>query len=193
MTSLRELAKAATRPIASCPGYAADECGNIWSVASNWRGYGARPMRPSRDSDGYFRIRVLIDGRRTNKPVHRLVCEAFHGEPPQGAVVRHLDGTKNNNAPSNLRWGTVAENAQDSVRHGVSKAAENGRASAETLRRRWDHLKVMHVCPSCGETFETRRGILGTALKRGRAHTCSLHCGRTFRHSGKHHAQGAGA
>jgi hypothetical protein len=43
--------------------------------------------------------------------VHRLVCEAFHGEPPfVNAVVIHLDEDSTNNRPENLRWGTQKEN-----------------------------------------------------------------------------------
>lgn len=43
--------------------------------------------------------------------VHRLVCEAFHGERPfPKAVVIHIDENGLNNKPSNLKWGTQKEN-----------------------------------------------------------------------------------
>lgn len=46
-----------------------------------------------------------------NLKVHRLVCEAFHGPPPEGKVyVLHLDEDAHNNKPENLRWGTQKEN-----------------------------------------------------------------------------------
>lgn len=46
-----------------------------------------------------------------NMKVHRLVCEAFHGDPPfANAVVIHLDENALNNKPENLRWGTQKEN-----------------------------------------------------------------------------------
>ena len=46
--------------------------------------------------------------------VHRLICLAFHGDPPfEGALVRHLDGNPQNNTPENLAWGTLLENASD--------------------------------------------------------------------------------
>jgi hypothetical protein len=50
--------------------------------------------------------------------VHVLVCTAWHGTRPEGLVCRHLDGNPTNSVPSNLAWGTVSENAFDSVRHG---------------------------------------------------------------------------
>jgi hypothetical protein len=46
-----------------------------------------------------------------NMKVHRLVCEAFHGDPPDGrGVVIHLDEDATNNRPENLKWGTQKEN-----------------------------------------------------------------------------------
>ena len=44
-------------------------------------------------------------------PVHRIVCWAFHGEPPTDRhVVDHIDTNRANNRPENLRWVTRLEN-----------------------------------------------------------------------------------
>jgi HNH endonuclease len=59
---------------------------------------------------------VLREGRYClfykgkNYKVHRLVCEAFNGPPPENAVCMHLDENALNNKPENLRWGTQKEN-----------------------------------------------------------------------------------
>ena len=43
--------------------------------------------------------------------VHRIVCSAFHGEPPTDShVVDHIDTNRANNRPENLRWVTRLEN-----------------------------------------------------------------------------------
>lgn len=43
--------------------------------------------------------------------VHRIVCSAFHGEPPtESHVVDHIDTNRANNRPENLRWVTRLEN-----------------------------------------------------------------------------------
>ena len=40
-------------------------------------------------------------------PVHRIVCVAFHGEPPTDRhVVYHIDTNRAKNRPENLRWVT---------------------------------------------------------------------------------------
>ncbi len=45
-------------------------------------------------------------------PVHRIVCSAFHGQPPTDQhVVDHIDTNRANNRPENLRWLTRLENA----------------------------------------------------------------------------------
>lgn len=73
----------------------------------------------------YPHVSVIINGERTVKSVHTLVCRAFYGDKPTPKhVVRHLDGSKDNNRPENLAWGTYAENSADAKRHGVQAKGE---------------------------------------------------------------------
>ena len=48
-------------------------------------------------------------GHKTLK-VHRLVCEAFNGQPQKGQVCMHLNENATDNKPENLSWGTQKEN-----------------------------------------------------------------------------------
>ena len=84
--------------------------GTGYKVSSLGRVIGRRGgiLNPSRTPLGY-RV-ISIDGDVVY--VHRLVAEAFLGRFP-GMQVDHIDGDKNNNAVSNLRWVT----AQENVRH----------------------------------------------------------------------------
>lgn len=66
----------------------------------------------------YWRVSLCRDGIKSYQYVHKLVCLAFHGEPPAGEIeVRHLDGNSNNNRAENLAWGTHAENEADKYRY----------------------------------------------------------------------------
>lgn len=63
-----------------------------------------------------------IVGKATGqRSVHRLVVEAFTGEIPEGLVVNHLDGNKQNNHISNLEICTPAENMQHAYATGLAK------------------------------------------------------------------------
>jgi hypothetical protein len=77
--------------------------------------------------------RAVSVRRKLKTYVHVLVCEAFHGPRPDGAQVRHLDGNRFNNTPSNLAWGTPQENSDDKRRHGTCAAGERNPMARLTL------------------------------------------------------------
>lgn len=85
-------------------------------------------MKTFPNSDGYPSL-CLRDHYRKRKhlTVHALVLLAFVG-PPGDLVCRHLDGNKNNNHLSNLRWGTCQENVDDMRAHGtIPRGVRSGR------------------------------------------------------------------
>lgn len=69
---------------------------------------------------GYMML-MLTDGpTRKCRAVHRLVCHAFHGEPPTpDHHAAHNDGDRGNNRATNLRWATPKENTADRYIHGT--------------------------------------------------------------------------
>ncbi len=77
-----------------------------------------RPLYQGKDKDGYLIVMPRIDKKRVVRKVHRLVCEAFHGQPPEGKnCALHNDGVKTNNHPTNLRWGSQKDNKDDCMKH----------------------------------------------------------------------------
>lgn len=108
------------RPVAGLDGqYEVSDLGRVVSLRN-----GGRLVRKLHvDACGYLRITIKVGGRTINRRVHGLVAEAFIGPRPDGLVVRHIDGDSLNNRPANLRYGTVAENAQDMLRHGRQRNA----------------------------------------------------------------------
>ena len=72
---------------------------------------GGRVLAPRRHSHGYHRVCFSVGGVSTDAYIHRLVCEAFHGPPPYpDHHADHIDGTRDNNHASNLRWLSPSEN-----------------------------------------------------------------------------------
>jgi hypothetical protein len=94
-------------------------------------------LDPRIDKDGYLRA-----GRHL---VHRVICETFHGPCPfPEAEVRHLDGNKLNNSPSNLAWGTHAENEADKIQHGTSSQGETN-PSAKLTEQQVREIRERHA------------------------------------------------
>jgi hypothetical protein len=106
------------------PGYRNYEVSDLGRVRS-WHRKNAPQVLAQRTNgcDGYMRVNLYESGANTNARVHRLVLAAFVGPCPAGQEVRHRDGTADNNALSNLHYGTRAENAFDAVRHGTHSMA----------------------------------------------------------------------
>lgn len=61
-------------------------------------------------------------GKRKTVFVHKLVMQAFVGEP-NGLEVCHTDGDEGNNELSNLRYDTKSENQIDMYRYGSKSSA----------------------------------------------------------------------
>lgn len=107
------------------PGYEVTRDGRVFSLSSNWRGYGRREMQHTPNVNGYPSVRIYIDGKRKRIAVHVLVAREYLGpKPSPDHEVRHLDGNKCNPNVGNLAWGTAKENADDRERHGRTSRGE---------------------------------------------------------------------
>lgn len=87
-----------------------DAAGRKWSgkilVQSVTNRHGHRAVNLHRDASGNL------------CRVHRLVLETFVGPCPPGLIALHRNDNPSDNRLPNLRWGTVSDNARDSVRNG---------------------------------------------------------------------------
>ncbi len=111
---------------APVPGYQHYEASDLGRVRSDkmWRGQSAtRVLAEHKTRGGYKQVSLCADGTSTHARVHRLVMAAFVGPCPEGQEVRHRDGTRVNNALSNLHYGTRRQNVLDAVRHGTHPMA----------------------------------------------------------------------
>jgi hypothetical protein len=68
----------------------------------------------------YWAVHLSQQGIVRRRRIHELVLTAFVGQRPKGKRCRHLDGDLNNNALTNLRWGTHQENEADKALHGTT-------------------------------------------------------------------------
>jgi len=97
--------------------YQVSNDGRVRSLIAQ-RGSGVLKAAPT--DAGYRRVNLYYDvGKYKSRLVHTLVAEAFIGPCPAGMEVCHRDGKKDNNAVTNLYYGTRSQNMLDKVRHGA--------------------------------------------------------------------------
>ena len=103
-------------------------------VISYWSGE-PKILAGGTDKDGYRKF-VLIDDLGARRYLRRssLVCTAFYGPRQRGLEVRHIDGTRDNDAAANLGWATHKENIADKEKHGTFQRGESA-----------SHVKITEV------------------------------------------------
>lgn len=90
------------------PNYQVSSWGRVRRVTNE------RVLRPYPNRHGYKRNGLYRNGKRYQPLVHRLVCRAWHGEPPPGKPLAcHRNDVKTINMPRNLYWGSHRQNAAD--------------------------------------------------------------------------------
>jgi DNA polymerase I-like protein with 3'-5' exonuclease and polymerase domains len=91
---------------------------------------------------------------RRDFPVHRLVAEAF--VPNVGALpeVRHRNGIAWDNRPSNLIWGTAADNRCDMRLHGTGRGAHGSQAKVD-----WEAVAHMRACSQSDKELAALYGV----------------------------------
>ena len=118
---------------ACAPGYEASSLGRIRSLGFTVRAKGGatafrkgRVLAQMTKKNGYKVVSLIVDGKKSQALVHRLVCGAFCAG---SGDTRHLDGDRAHNDVANLRWGTAQENSWDKEMHGTMvRGARHGMA-----------------------------------------------------------------
>jgi hypothetical protein len=115
------------RPIAGWDdSYQVSDLGRVRSIP-RLNNYGrrlrGRLLKPGTRADGHLVVILCVNRVKTTRQVHQLVLEAFAGPRPAGLEGLHDNGNPADNARTNLRYGTHAENMRDAVRHGTNRNA----------------------------------------------------------------------
>lgn len=172
------------RPVVGQEGfYEVSDLGRVRSIdrvfvrADGQRqGRRGRLLSPTPTGRGYPSVQLRHGSRR---PVHALVCEAFHGSPPTPRhEVAHFDGDKLNNTPANLRWATQRENHEDSIRHGAVgiTAGEGGERNGHA-RLTWGAVDEIRRLHAAGET----QAALAAAFGVGKSQVHNIVAGKSWR------------
>lgn len=140
--------------------------GRVWSQKTDCF------LLPQKDKNGYLCICLCQESKRHNRKIHQLVLETFVGKRRKTQGTRHLDGNKENNNLSNLRWGTHKKNMLDE-----RKIVKNDKG--RKLRSKLcvtDVLEIRKLYPAIctAKEIATRYGIT-------RAHVYDIKSGKSWR------------
>lgn len=111
------------RPIPGYEGiYEVSDQGNVRSldrVLKDGRHRRGQLRKPYLTNSGYLQVDIYGGERHKKMYVHRLVLQAFVGEPDEGFQACHYNGNQTDNRLENLRWDSPSGNNLDKVRHGT--------------------------------------------------------------------------
>lgn len=89
-----------------------------------------RVLKPQGSFKTYYR--VSLGYPQSQFLIHRIVAEAFVGNPDNKPFVNHKDGNRLNNEARNLEWVTQQENMQHAYATGLIGELRPVRGSANT-------------------------------------------------------------
>lgn len=98
------------------PGYEVSNKGEVKSPT--------RILKPIYDGGGY----PMVQLKRKNTKIHRLVAMAFLRNPHDKCCVNHINGNKKDNRVDNLEWVTYSENAKHAFRTGLHVHYQTGKS-----------------------------------------------------------------
>lgn len=124
------------KPIKDFPDYLISDCGKVKRmpraiIKSNGStaNYKEMMLTPTKDSHGYYFIRLGSGSGKRGLWIHRLVAESFIGFTEERKYVNHIDGDRTNNHVSNLEICTSGENQKHAYKTGLrgsSASVKNG-------------------------------------------------------------------
>jgi hypothetical protein len=99
-----------------------------------------RILRPGKiNKYGHLAVNLSKNNQPEMYQLHHLVLEAFIGTRPKiKSLGLHRNDDPSNNRADNLYWGTMAENAQDSLKNGGTTVGErnyNAKSTNEEVRK----------------------------------------------------------
>lgn len=137
------------RIVSEFPDYAVSDLGQVKRIAPARTSAAGRVLKQN-TIHGYRYVGLCKDGAVYSRRVNRLVCIAFHGDPPTPEHhAAHGDNDRANNVLSNLRWATCSENMLDKRAHGTAPFGDRNGARLYPERLARGPRNGKHTKPEC--------------------------------------------
>ena len=137
------------RPIADFDDYEVSNMGRVRRATQGYRKPAGHILAQS-STYGYPTIKLTKDGKQIGCRVNRLVCRAFHGDPPSfDHHAAHKDNVRDNNMADNLRWAEPSSNMQDKLGHGTVPFGDRNGARLHPGKLARGSRNGKHTKPEC--------------------------------------------
>ena len=126
------------------------------------RNYGKRIRKQFKDKNGYLSVFLIKNDVHKRFYVHRLVAKTFIPNPENKPCVDHVDGNRNNNNYTNLRWCTYKENNNFDIYRKRNSRAKEKRVIQLTkdgvFIKEWDSTKIAQETLKIYGIYECLKG-----------------------------------
>ena len=95
--------------------------------------YPGKSLLKDRAYDGYDRIVLSKEGKKTLFPAHRLVALTFIPNPENKPFINHINGCKHDNRVENLEWCTASENMRHADRTGLRDMSKSNPSNSKKV------------------------------------------------------------
>ena len=114
------------------PDYKISNLGDIFSIKSN------KMLKPTKDLNGYYKIKLINDIKRREMFIHRLVYDTFKNIEHNDKVIDHIDRNKINNSINNLREVSLSDNSKNCEKKKYKKTKIHQYTLNNEFIKEWD-------------------------------------------------------
>jgi hypothetical protein len=130
---------------------------------------GERLIKSHVNKYGYVKVPFIKDYKKYNKQVHRMVALAFIPNPENLPQIDHIDGDRQNNHVSNLRWCTILENRNFPLsKKSHDEAIERQRIAVVQLTKDGEFIAEHVSMNQAGRDLDIAGGWLCKCIKNGK-------------------------
>ena len=112
-----------------------------------WKKYRGQVVRAEHKTpQGYLQVRKMVNRKRYHTGAHRVVWEHFYGPIPEGCIVNHINGIKDDNRPENLEVSTHSENAKHASKTGLKNQYGEKNPAAKLTNKQVAEIRLAYAC-----------------------------------------------